>query len=367
MTTPTVRIEERLAGDVTVLALNGDVVFNGGGAVVLKDKVLSLIAAGRRKIVLDLGDVSYVDSAGLVQLVQIHASAKDHGGAVRLANVTKRMKDLLVVTKLVTVFDSYDDDVDAIRSFSTPKPRRCSGCGAAVPTASPTCAQCGITDSLVDHCHMCAVTYRESELRRIRRHDLGAGLFWGALVGPFLPALYLLVAQGSVAASEAMDGSLFTLNTLFGVGGGILAGITIASSNPHALGHVLTLGFQKEYGRWAFHRKNFADLFLPGMATRNWFFVVSSAIILGLYVGLGPLAVTVVTVPLVGVTILLVNPSTRRTVAMTALIVGVGTLAAFPEIVGALLQGADLEVRFRVLSVFAAVLIVAGWLLLRSR
>jgi anti-sigma B factor antagonist len=59
-----------------------------------------------------------VDSAGLGQLVQIHATTKSKGGSLRLANVTKRLKDLLVVTKLVTVFDSYDSEADAVGSFS---------------------------------------------------------------------------------------------------------------------------------------------------------------------------------------------------------------------------------------------------------
>ena len=111
-------IEEKMNGDVTVMTVTGDITLNQGGDVLLKDKVQSLLQQGRQKLVLDLGAVSYVDSAGLGQLVQIHATTKSKGGSLRLANVTKRLKDLLVVTKLVTVFDSYDSEAAAVASFT---------------------------------------------------------------------------------------------------------------------------------------------------------------------------------------------------------------------------------------------------------
>ena len=69
-------------------------------------------------MLLDLGDVSYVDSAGLGQLVQVHATTRHHGGSLKLLNLTKRLKDLLVLTKLLTVFDSYDE-AEAIGSFNS--------------------------------------------------------------------------------------------------------------------------------------------------------------------------------------------------------------------------------------------------------
>lgn len=111
-------IEEKMSGDVAVVRVNGDITLNEGGDILLKDKIQSLLQQGQHKIVLDLGGVSYVDSAGLGQLVQIHATTKNKGGSLRLVNVTKRLKDLLVVTKLVTVFDSYDSEADAVASFS---------------------------------------------------------------------------------------------------------------------------------------------------------------------------------------------------------------------------------------------------------
>jgi len=111
-------IDEKVSGDVAVIMVRGDITLNQGGDVLLKDKVQSLLQQGQRKLVLDLGEVSYVDSAGLGQLVQIHATTKSHGGSLRLANVTKRLKDLLVVTKLVTVFDTYDSQEAARASFA---------------------------------------------------------------------------------------------------------------------------------------------------------------------------------------------------------------------------------------------------------
>ena len=112
------QIEEKMAGDIAVIKITGDITLNQGGDVLLKDKIQSLLQQGRTKLVLDLGGVSYVDSAGLGQLVQIHATTKAKGGSLRIANVTKRLKDLLVVTKLVTVFDSYDSEAEALASFS---------------------------------------------------------------------------------------------------------------------------------------------------------------------------------------------------------------------------------------------------------
>jgi anti-sigma B factor antagonist len=112
------QIDQKMAGDIMVVHISGDITLNQGGDVLLKDKIQSLLQQGHKKLVLDLGGVAYVDSAGLGQLVQIHATTKNQGGSLRLANVTKKLKDLLVVTKLVTVFDSYDSEKEAVASFS---------------------------------------------------------------------------------------------------------------------------------------------------------------------------------------------------------------------------------------------------------
>jgi len=111
-------IDQKATGDVMVVTVNGDITLNQGGDVLLKDKIQSLLQQGHKKLVLDLGGVAYVDSAGLGQLVQIHATTKSNGGAMKMANVTKKLKDLLVVTKLLTVFDSYDSEAEALASFN---------------------------------------------------------------------------------------------------------------------------------------------------------------------------------------------------------------------------------------------------------
>jgi len=111
------QIEQHVSGDVTIVRINGDITLNKGGDVLLKDKIHSLLQQGTKKILLDLGGVSYVDSAGLGQLVQVRTTASTSGGSLKLMNVTKRLKDLLVVTKLVTVFDSYDNEAEALASF----------------------------------------------------------------------------------------------------------------------------------------------------------------------------------------------------------------------------------------------------------
>ena len=112
------QIGQRMVGDVTVVEITGDITLSKGGDVMIKDKVNSLLQQGNRKLLLDLGNVSYVDSAGLGQLVQVYATTSHNGGSLKLLRVTKRLKDLLVLTKLLTVFESYDNENDAVASFT---------------------------------------------------------------------------------------------------------------------------------------------------------------------------------------------------------------------------------------------------------
>ena len=111
------QLEQRIVGQVAVVKVTGDITLNKGGDVLLKDKVQSLINQGQKEILLDLSGVSYVNSAGLGELVQAYATTKNRGGALKLLSVTKRLKDLLVVTKLLTVFDAFDTEADALASF----------------------------------------------------------------------------------------------------------------------------------------------------------------------------------------------------------------------------------------------------------
>ncbi len=107
---------ERVVGDVTVLDLEGRIVL-GEGDEVLRNKVRDVVAGGSRKVVLNLGAVSYVDSAGLGELVRCHTRLVRVGGAIKLLNLTERMEDLLQITKLVTVFETHDSEADALASF----------------------------------------------------------------------------------------------------------------------------------------------------------------------------------------------------------------------------------------------------------
>ena len=111
------QLEQRQAGDVTIVKVVGDITLNKGGDVILKDKINSLLQQGTKKVLLDLGSVSYVDSAGLGQLVHVHTTTTHHGGQLKLLNLSKRLTDLLVVTKLATVFDSYEDEKEALASY----------------------------------------------------------------------------------------------------------------------------------------------------------------------------------------------------------------------------------------------------------
>ena len=110
------QIEERVVGDAVVVAIEGDITLKGGD-VRVRDKVQSLLQQGHRKLVIDLGGVSYVDSAGLGQLVHLYATATNRGGSVKLIRLTRRLRDLLVLTRLTTVFDTYDTEAEALAAF----------------------------------------------------------------------------------------------------------------------------------------------------------------------------------------------------------------------------------------------------------
>src|SRR5690242_8149075 len=111
------QIEERSAADVTLLDLKGKMTL-GEGDELLKDKINSLALQGRRKIVLNLADVPYIDSAGLGEIVRTYTTVSRQGGSLKLLNLTKRITDLLSITKLLTVFETFDSENEAVRSFS---------------------------------------------------------------------------------------------------------------------------------------------------------------------------------------------------------------------------------------------------------
>jgi anti-sigma B factor antagonist len=111
------QLEEKVVGDVVVVTVTGDITL-GSGDIGLRDKVRSLIQQGHKKMLLDLGGVSYMDSSGLGELVHVYATMKNKGGVLKLVRLTRRISDLLTITKLVTVFETYDTEASALASFS---------------------------------------------------------------------------------------------------------------------------------------------------------------------------------------------------------------------------------------------------------
>jgi anti-sigma B factor antagonist len=111
------QIDQRAVGDVVVLDVKGRITM-GEGDELLKDKVNSLVNQGHKKIVLNLAEVPYIDSAGLGEIVRTYTTVSRQGGSLKLLSLTKRITDLLSITKLLTVFETFDSENDAVRSFS---------------------------------------------------------------------------------------------------------------------------------------------------------------------------------------------------------------------------------------------------------
>ncbi len=111
------QIEERSVGDVVVLDLTGRITL-GEGDQLLKDKVNSLVNQGHKRIVLNLAGVPYIDSAGLGEIVGSYTTVSRQGGSLKLLNLTKKITDLLAITKLLTVFETFESEDEAVRSFS---------------------------------------------------------------------------------------------------------------------------------------------------------------------------------------------------------------------------------------------------------
>jgi anti-sigma B factor antagonist len=112
-----VTIETRQSGNVTILDVSGRIQL-GESSMALRDKLRELAAENHTRILLNLGDVSYIDSSGIGELVAGFTTLANRGGVLKLLNLTKRIKDLLQITKLYTVFEVYDDEAAAIHSFS---------------------------------------------------------------------------------------------------------------------------------------------------------------------------------------------------------------------------------------------------------
>jgi len=112
-----INISERQAGDVTILDLEGKVTI-GEGSVALRGAIRRLLGEGKNKILLNLGKVGYIDSSGIGELVSSFTAVNKEGGSLKLLNLTQKIQDLLAITKLLTVFDVFDEEAEALASFN---------------------------------------------------------------------------------------------------------------------------------------------------------------------------------------------------------------------------------------------------------
>jgi len=110
------KIEKRKKGDVVILDLKGKILI-GEGIDVLRDTINNTISEQETKVLLNFAEVPYLDSTGLGEVVRSYASIKKTGGVVKIVNLTNKVRDLLSVTKLITVFDTFEDEAKAIASF----------------------------------------------------------------------------------------------------------------------------------------------------------------------------------------------------------------------------------------------------------
>ena len=112
-----VKLTSRQVGDVTVMDASGRITL-GEGASTFREKIRELVNNNNKKILLNLGDVTYIDSSGIGELVSGFTTVTNSGGQLKLVGLSKRVKDLLQITKLYTVFEAFDDEAQAVRSFA---------------------------------------------------------------------------------------------------------------------------------------------------------------------------------------------------------------------------------------------------------
>lgn len=113
----TMKANTRQVDAVTIVDLSGRITL-GEGSVVLRDTIRDLVGKGNKKILLNLGEVTYIDSSGIGELVSAFTTVRNQGGELKLLNLTKKVHDLLQITKLYTVFDIKDDEAAAVQSFA---------------------------------------------------------------------------------------------------------------------------------------------------------------------------------------------------------------------------------------------------------
>jgi anti-sigma B factor antagonist len=111
------KVSNRQVDGITIMDCSGRITL-GEGSVTIRDAVRELLSKGQKKILLNLGDVSYIDSSGIGELVSAFTTVRNQGGELKLLNLTKKVHDLLQITKLYTVFDVKEDEASAVKSFS---------------------------------------------------------------------------------------------------------------------------------------------------------------------------------------------------------------------------------------------------------
>jgi anti-sigma B factor antagonist len=111
------KIDRRTIGDVQILDCNGKITL-GEATMLLRNTVRDVLQSGAKKIILNLADVSYIDSAGVGELVSTYTTTVNKGGKLKLLKLTNKLRELLTITKLLTVFEIYDDEKDALASFN---------------------------------------------------------------------------------------------------------------------------------------------------------------------------------------------------------------------------------------------------------
>ena len=109
-------ISERQAGDITILDLDGKITI-GEGSIALRNTIRRLLEEGKKKILLNLGDIGYVDSSGIGELVSSFTTVNREDGSLKLLNLQQKVQSLMAITKLLTVFDVYEDEGDALGSY----------------------------------------------------------------------------------------------------------------------------------------------------------------------------------------------------------------------------------------------------------
>jgi len=113
----TMKASSRQVNGIMIVDLSGRITL-GEGSVILRETVRDLLGKGNKKILLNLGDVSYIDSSGIGELVSAYTTVRNQGGELKLLNLTKKVHDLLQITKLYTVFDVKDDETSAVKAFA---------------------------------------------------------------------------------------------------------------------------------------------------------------------------------------------------------------------------------------------------------